>query len=380
MAVAVVVRMFVFAAAIAWPIPDEGGLPVSPLAEPAYLDFDFYVMSLHEYATSLGAFATRLLAFYLDGSAFRPDALANVAASGPGELVLAGPVFPLLLAATGYAYGHSLPLAIGYLVLGSAIALGWLRWLDGRGVGPHWLYLFAIVPNPIWFMLVVSPDLLFAGEFAAFYLAYFAAPTRWRRGVWVTAFVLMALTRPNAVSVSLFVAIDICVDLWRERRFAPARIAGAATAAILPSLFWFPDFLYELSLAGSTLTYFGHTPAHYFQGVFTALPRWLDLPLSWLCLVAAKAAYFTGLRPSYGVTPFALVAARGAAGLVLLPGLLYVLVRGAWRDRVLIGVYVLPVLLLASQDRYDLPILPILFLYGHAAIRAWRRLGVPRAA
>jgi len=87
--------------------------------------------------------------------------------------------------------------------------------------------------------------------------------------------------------------------------------------------------------------------------------------------------YFAGLRPSYGQTLPLLVVARAVVGVILLPGLLFLLVRGRTRDSILVILFSLPVFIGPTQDRYYLPILPILFYYGVLAYSAaWRRVVV----
>ena len=370
--IAIGARVAVFVFAMFWPIPNERAEPVSPLAPQAYFDFDFYVESLMRYLAWEGV-VEQFTKFYDDptGKAFGP--------------IIAGPVFPLLIGASGFVDGHLLPLALSYLALGSALAVAWLIWLARCPIPGAWLVLFAVLPNPIWYVLVVSPDMLFAGEFAAFYFAYFAAtPGTWRRtGVWTSSLVLMLLTRPNALSVALFVVVDSAIMFLRRGRISVRRGIGMALLMSAALLYLLPYFLFEMNKAGTALTYFGHAPQTYVQGIYPLLPGWLDRPLSWLSLLGAKILYFFGLRPSYGVTPTALVWLRGAAGVILLPGLLWLLARGPRREALLVGLFMLPFLLGPAQDRYYLAIYPLLFLYG---VKAWTTLAslslsfVPRAA
>ncbi|MCH8830381.1 MAG: hypothetical protein IID45_12465, partial [Planctomycetes bacterium] len=114
--------------------------------------------------------------------------------------------------------------------------------------------------------------------------------------------------------------------------------------------------------------YFGATQADYLAGVFNTLPGWLDRGLSIPSLMGAKVLYFAGLRPSYGETPTLIVLVRAAVGLILVPGVVYVIVRGDRAHRLLLAIYMLPVLLGASQDRYNLAMQPLLFYFGYRAL------------
>ncbi len=127
------------------------------------------------------------------------------------------------------------------------------------------------------------------------------------------------------------------------------RIAIAFAAATNPLVLWF--YLPQLPvIIGESTQYFGATQAEYLAGVFNTLPVWLDRVLSLLSLISAKILYFVGVRPSYGETPTLIVLARAAAGLIFLPGIIYALARGARAHRLLLVIYMLPVLLGASQE------------------------------
>jgi hypothetical protein len=365
-------RVAVFVAAMLWPIPNERGAPVSPLLPPAYYDFEFYLDSLARYLSSWADIFAQFVAFYQDP--LRPGI----------SFFISGPIFPLLMRVSGFDSGHYLPLSTAYLLLGCATCAVWLWWLRTQQVGGWWLALFAVLPNPVWFMLVVSTDLLFAAEFAAFFLAYFAASGRWRSSTWITALVLMLATRPNSFSVLAFVSLDTSWRVVRGNRVSATRAVAVLVLLIAGSLYLYPYFVAEMSKAGTSLAYFGHVPRDYLDGIFPTLPHVLDVALSWAALAGAKVLYLTGLRPSYGATDPMLVLARAAAGVILLPGVVVLFLAAPTRVRVLVALYCAPLLVGPSQDRYYLAVYPLWFLYG---ARFWdsigrliaRRLDVARA-
>lgn len=351
--VAIFARVGVFAGTIVWPIPNENGTAVSPLLPPAFYDYQFYLESMRRYLLEPETVVSVFVQSYGGVAAQLPD-------------IISGPFYPLLILVTGFAGGNYLPLALIYLVLGCAVAAAWLVWLRQRGLGAMWLLLFAVLPNPIWFMLVISSDLLFAVEFGAFFLAYFASRrTRATTLTWTVALIAMVLTRPNSFSVLLFIAADTAWSFYRTRRIEWQRMVVSMVLVLLGGLFLYPYFVLEMSKAAHSLEYFGHTPNEYLRGLsIPGLPQWIGTPLSWMALFCAKLLYFTGLRPSYGQTAEILVLARGAPGLVLLPGLVMLLFAAPGRQRVLVILYFLPFLLGPSQDRYYLAIYPLFFLYG----------------
>jgi hypothetical protein len=171
----------------------------------------------------------------------------------------------------------------------------------------------------------------------------------------------------------LFVSAHTGWVLIQSRKINFYRLALVTALIIIFGLYLYPYFFLEMKKAGSVLTYFGHTPMQYAEGIFHSLPQWLNISLSWASLIGAKLVYFVGLRPSYGVTAPTLVLARGAAGLFLLPGMLWLFAKGRRSEMTLIALYCAPILLGPSQDRYYLPIYPILFLYGVRFYEAvWR--------
>lgn len=351
--VAVVSRVTVFITALIWPIANERGEPVSPALSQAYFDFQFYLESLARYSGSWLEIAKEFVQFY------------QAPFSAPVIPLISGPVFPLLMDLFGYGPGNHLPLAIFYLIISCSLAAAWLVWLSRKGVGWGWLIVFALIPNPIWFTLVISPDLLFAALFAIFFFLYFeSSQTKLHVAGWVATLILMLLLRPNGFSVLLFVSAHAGWNLIRSRKIEFRRLVLVLTLVVIFGLYLYPYFLSEMQKAGGILTYFGYTPAEYIDGVFQAFPRWLDLPLSWLALIGSKLVYFVGLRPSYGVTDPTLVLARGAAGVFLLPGLLWLFAKGRRSEMAMIVLYCAPILLGPAQDRYYLAIYPILFLYG----------------
>ncbi len=349
-------RAGVFFFALLQPIPNESGRLVSPLRVSPGIDFGFYANTRDNFFNNSWPEIWESFAV-----AFEPDHNYSV----PGLRYPSAPLFPIVLEVFSYDPGNTLPLAVFYFVLGFALSAAWLLWLYRRGVPTLWLLAFALLPNPVWLTLNVSTDLLFAAFFGIFYWAYFRTgrPVR----IWSVLFIgiLALLTRPNGVVLILFLIAALSLgdgDFPRRLRWKVI----AAAAVLLPPVMLF--YRPELKVfAGDPSLYFGASQADYIAGIFNRLPAWLDHGLSFAALVGAKVLYFAGLRPSYGETPMLLVLARAAAGLILVPGIVYLLVRGGRAHQLLTAIYMLPVLLGASQDRYNLAIQPLLFYFGYRA-------------
>jgi hypothetical protein len=367
-AVAAGFRVSTFVFTLIWPISNERGLPVSPLHNQSYFDFQFYLESLARYSGSLLEITQEFLQFY------------QAPFVGPVTQLISGPVFPLVMRLFQYGPGNFIPLAVFFLLISVGLSAVWLVWLSNKGVSAPWLIVFAVIPNPVWFTLVISPDLLFAALFAAFFLLYFEArPSAVQTAGWVAVLAVMLLLRPNGFSVLLFVALHAGWSMVQSRAIKTHQAILVTALLLVFGLYLYPYFLNEMQKAAGVLSYFGFTPFEYINGIYPALPGWVDRPISWMSLVIAKLLYFVGLRPSYGETATLMVLARGGAGLILLPGFLYMFWKGRRAEMALIGLYCLPILLGPTQDRYYLPIYPILFLYGVMAYQAaWRAISTNR--
>ena len=91
-----------------WPIPNENQFYVSPLHPPGYQDFEFYMASLKRYAMdSIWEIIGDFVAFYQ-----RPfeDQFGHI---------IAGPVFPALVALFDYQIEKSIPFSVFFYFLSS---------------------------------------------------------------------------------------------------------------------------------------------------------------------------------------------------------------------------------------------------------------------
>jgi len=353
---AILFRVGMFAYAAILPISNEDGLRVSPTTYQRGIDFSFYSESAEAYASvSIVDLFGKYVAFY------------NAPFSEQRGYITAGPVFPLLISALDYSEVSTIPLALLFLFMATALAVMWLLWLDKMGVSFPWLIIFALLPNPLWFMLNISSDLPLAFLTACFYLLYFRDHWRIPHVIgWLIVVALAVLTRPNGYSLVVFVFLDLVLrrDWDLQKRFVAGGLAGAF--AVLCGLYLYPYFVNTMKMTAELRAnyFFGISQDDFVIGVFSQLPSWLDVPLSWLSLLGAKTLYLVGLRPSFADVDWWIVFLRAGAGVIMLPGLVYVALCGGRRHRLLIGLFVLPILLGPSQDRYILPIQPLLFYFG----------------
>lgn len=282
--------------------------------------------------------------------------------------MLAGPVFPLLLHLFKYENGNSWPLAVVFLTGSIGLVAFWLRWLWQKEVPFVWLIVFAILPNPVFYMICVGTELPFCLLFSGFFYFYFKDTPRTRDTFcWVVFLFLSLLTRPNAVAILIFVIVDQYIKSKGQvirRSFYITEVFLSMFALFAFGGFFYPYFISVSELA-YTFSYFNVPIYAYWDGLFHFLPGGLDKLVSLGALFVAKVLYFMGLRPSYSDVSPLYVLVRSLPGFILLPGTIYLFMQGEFRHRLLGAFFIIPILMVAAQDRYNLPIQPILFYYGY---------------
>jgi len=368
-----IVRVGFFSATIIWPIPNEVSQPVSPLFESG-TDLHYYQnMAIRLAEIDVLTIFDQYRKFY--GNLRIPDistigAHATLTemrqqATGHLEYLNVGPAFPLLLLVTNYGPGNTLPLAIFFLILSLIGGAVWLFWLRAAGVPLFWLILFGLLPGPLYFTISLGTDLPFLLAMGLFFCAY--SGDRWNPAnffVWFGAIFLMALMRPTGLSILAFVVADLCLQRNSPFAFGNRLMVGAVFFALflVTLAYYFPHGVHVIG-GTSQVPYFGITAGEFYGGLYPGLPDWLDKGVSLLLLIGAKILYFVGIRPSFGYTETWLVLIRSAPGLALLPGLVWGLFFSGWRVRLFLVLFLLPNMVGPAQDRYSLPIQPLLLFY-----------------
>ena len=358
--IAILARLVVFAFTAVNPALDDNANPVSPSLYQTGGDISNYVSTAHK------LFERPISDLYHE---YRQ--IYTVGKSDGGRIASFAPLFPALIYLLDYREGNTWPMAILYLACSVILVSVWLYWLKANGISGPWLVAFAVLPSPIWFTMSVTTDLPFALLFALFFVTYFRQ--EWGPQVvvtWGLLLVLILLARPNGLAVLVFVLADVIVRTLKTRGpvFALGTSAVLFAAVVASTYYYFPQFLTFVQTSAG-MTFFGVPAEVYVSGLFSEWPVVVDRVASVLILIGAKALYFVGLRPSYSDQPFLIVLVRAAPGLILLPGLIIAVVRGSGRMRMLLLIFCLPILIGASQDRYNLPIQPILFCFGAMALK-----------
>jgi len=366
-AILILVRVAVFIGTIWYPLPNEIGLPVSPLHYQTGIDFAYYESS-------------RQAIFEAEPSRLLEGLASSVYNTSSQLMVVTRPILPIILQITDYAPENTFPLAFLYLLLSIVWGIVWMTWLHNQSLSLKWIYIFSLLPVPIWFGLNISPDLLFSLIVCGFLLSFMNG--RYRLA---TGFVLLGLlTRPNGFSLLLFGAAYFTLIGGRLSARARTVVVIVSVAIGIGSLpFLWKNLFYFMAENGQML-FLGYSQIDYLTGIYPALPEWLGLPLSWFSLLGLKMLYFVGLRPSFGDTALFFILMRAVGGLILLPGLVRVFVSGPNWLRLFLLCFLFPIFLGLAQERYMLPILPILYYYGALSLqdfwyflRNWLKRSLP---
>jgi len=357
----VLVRIVAFFVLMSLPLHDHKGNVVSPLVEQKGIDTPFYQKAAQQYREfGFSILYTKTENFYKNPST-EYDGMSPL------------PIFPLLLILFDYQAGNTLPLATLYLVISCLLCIVWLSWLKNNGCPKIGLWLFTIIPNPIYFMLAVGTDLPFALLFSLFFVTYFSKEPK--NKIWIISLLLLCFLRPNALSVAAFVVFDqVQKGINTQAKFKFFMFSLFVLGITVIGIFVLPYFLVYLDLSRD-FTYFGISNAEYLTGIYSQLPKLLDIGFSFITFIFAKLLYFCGLRPSYSDISLPIVFLRSFVGIFLLPGIINIMFLKEKKLALLIILFMLPIFLGATQDRYHLAIFPILYFYGIQFYQLiWRRI------
>ena len=333
-------------------LKDENGKEVSPLVEVSFGDYEFYNKFVLEIFSMLQA---PFLFFYHGGS------VGAWIAQGP----IPGPFFPLLLNVFDYST-HSLALASVYLIASALLVFGWVLYYRTKKVSVWGQLALIAFPLLLWYSLAISTELPMS---VAVFMFCCGALTIRRSPFWgfactLSAFIFMLMIRPN--SLCLFPAMLLVIFLNRDLM---SKWCAAAVVMLIGTLFmyfvvYYAPYFFMIKESALVLTYRELYPEQYLEGLFPNLPLLVNQVISNGALIVSKIIYASGLRPSYSDTPILLVSLRAIGGIWILPGIFYCFYLGSWLERVLLLGFLLPLLLTVAQERYLLPIAPLLLLYG----------------
>ncbi len=339
-----------------WDIVNDSGIAIKWAGEPAYLDYSVYKQHID---SSWSAIDRPFIFFHI----------AMQDAMGAWQwlqkqTIKPGPFFSYLLKVFNYESNRSLLSGL-YLMFGCLLGIAWARLLALRCDSFFAQVLVACFPSLVYYSFLVSTDLFYAVLIAAFYAAAWGVllSKEGALGLCMVALLTAVMTRPNGIAMIplLFVVIAQAKSLHLGLKLLWLSIWGVLGIYML--VYYLPYFWVHESNTVST-NYWGFLPEQFHAGLFHFLPTWMSQFFSLILLGLSKLLYSVGLRPSYADVNTWLVLARALPGIVLLPGLIYGAWRGHWFDKVFVLIFLLPVYLGASQERYLLAVTPLLILWG----------------
>jgi hypothetical protein len=350
--IALLSRVLFAALAVMISLRTEQGFLVSPFLEVRSGDYDWYLLNSSE---SFAKLKEPFIFFFQGGS------VQNWVISPEDP----GPIFPWLLNFFNYSK-QPIILASIYLIASALLVFGWVLYYRAREVSLWGQLLLIAFPLMLWYSIAPSTELpmsialfiFFCGALASRFRPYFGISLA------LAGFILMLLIRPNALS--LFPAILLVLFLNRDvmSSWRAAAILVLVTSIYAYFVVYYAPYFFGVQRAIPSLSYWGLLPQQYSEGLFPSLPFQLDQLLSSGALITSKLLYASGLRPSYTDTSILFVCLRGMGGIFILPGIFYCIYKGSWLERVLVLCFVVPLLFIVGQERYLLPIAPLLLLYG----------------
>ncbi len=357
---ALVVWLFVLVGLEWASVVNDSGVRVAFANGPAFLDFPMYATAQASDLNVLLRPFDFLRLIYFDGLPLALEWLQQ-------QPIQPGPVYPLLAQLFAYP-SHPWLLASFYLVLGVLLGLSWAQWA-ARQNASAWLQAgLAAFPFLVYYTVLVSTDLLFAVFTWLLWLVIQKPSFEKPLGLVVVVLIVAVavLTRPTALVFIPIALVSLGYMASSRVLLTAPGLAFAASLSFIAAwglVFYAPYYLVHAA-NGVQTHYFGFFPKEFHQGIFPALPQALNSAFSLALLGLVKLVHAMGLRSSYAELDPILTLARSLPGLVFLPGLFYGMLRAPMFQRIFVGLFLIPVFVAASQERYILGIMPILFFWG----------------
>ena len=363
-------RRVVFSIVLAWlaalflfellSVINDSGTRVQFASGPAFRDFPLYAsFEFEKFAALWRPFEfTRIT--WTSGVAAGVDWLKL-------QVITPGPIYSALIHLFRFQESPALLSGI-YLLLGALLGLAWASWAKKQGLPWAAQIVLGAFPFLVYYSVLVSTDLLFAvWACILFCVLYWTNSTRRIPFFLLASIIFLAvLTRPTGLT---FVGIAGLFLVFRTPEAVFKTTPGLlflfflCFVAAWGLLYYAPYYLMH-DANGDKTHYFGLLPYVYKAGLFPDLPDSLSKLFSYALFAGAKILHAVGFRPSYASIDPVLTLLRALPGLIFLPGLVLVFFRGSFLERLFVGVFMLPVFVAASQERYILAIMPILFCWG----------------
>lgn len=335
-------RLILFGLVCFFPIPFGPGAPISPFH---YGGLDLWMYE--ELVRIANGDPVAISTFKTTYS----DVLIGSIPDASGRMRYPGPVLPFLMWLTDYTPGNTFYLAAIIFVLEAVTYTLWQR-LITESVGIPLSYVFALLPQPMWFGLIVSSDIFFYAFSSAVVIMLL-------RGTKVLSFTILiftvaaVLSRPVGMALPIFLSFLILIR-GQKLSVMVKEVAPFFVLLIFASAYYYPYFITEQLNLSELNPVRNFMEDNYIKVDNTFLNIVLETGLS--------VFYLFGLHPSESEMALAFFI-RLVSAFIFMIGFLHIITK---RNPLMIYVLVLtmPVLFLFYPAwRYLLPLIPLFVLH-----------------
>ncbi len=336
------IRLVIFFFICFFPIPFGVGAPISPFH---YGGLDLW---LYKELILLASGNMESIEIFLSTYS---NAFLGTTPEVSGQMRYPGPVLPFFMWLTDYSPGNTFYLATTIFLLEAVIYSFWQRFIT-EVVGVPLSYFFSILPQTLWFGLIVSSD-IFYYSFSSAVIILLLKGTRSCSMIIILFTILAVLSRPVGVGLPIFVILFTLLP--NQQLKIPFReILPFVIIIFLAIIYYYPYLVTErfnLAEINPVKTFIED------HGVF------VDNKILYYFLEKFISFFFLfGVHPSDSQFTWAFIV-RFIFAISFLIGFVRMIIK---KDILIIYTLILivPILLMFYPAwRYLLPIIPILFLH-----------------
>lgn len=335
---------------------------LSPLVSqyniPVVSDMSFYVDTGQSYA-NLWDYIKSRLSYFFSGS--QPN---------HNDMMFSPPILPLLTIIFLYP---KYPILLSLFFLLSNLYLKYiiLKWFDKKKLPIYFMFLFLLIPHHYVFSLFLNPSILYAIPLFMYFTRFadhkITTSTSFTPLFYLS--IVMTCIRPNGFIFLLFTTL---LYLFIHRHTKQRLKKQSIILVLIIASFFITPYAVVSFFKGYNFSFFNIPTLNYLSGIYPFLPKIIDIPLSIVSLLISKISYFIGIRPSYSEISSSWTLIRSLSGIIFFfPGVIYLLVnaRKHISSIFIIGLFTFPYIFGPINERYFLPILPIIFLFSCLAYK-----------
>lgn len=336
------IRLIIFCFICFFPIPFGVGAPISPFHYGG-LDLWLYKELIRLAGGNEEAIAIFITTYW--------NAFLGITPEVNGQMRYPGPVLPLLMWLTDYSPGNTFFLATIIFLLEGVTYCFWQRFITDV-VGVPLSYFFSILPQTLWFGLIISSD-IFYYSFSSIVIILLLKGTHSSSVTIILFTILAVLSRPVGVGLPIFV---ILLTLLQNRQLKKTIKETLPFAIIIffAMIYYYPYLITERFNFAELNTVKNFIETHDIFVNNETLNYFIEKTISFFFLF--------GVHPSENEFIWAFII-RFIFAICFLIGLARMIIK---KDILIFYTLILivPILLMFYPAwRYLLPIIPILFLH-----------------